>query len=467
MNALGAESYGLIALYTSLQVAISIFDIGLSPAMSKEAARFKSGKISNSYFTSLLRSTELVYLLIMIFILIIGFLFARFIANQWFITETYSTNQIKNLLIIISLLLGLRLVEEFYRSILRGFDDHIWLNKFTSLISFLRWGGAFFLLLLIDKTLKFFFIIQCAISIFAIILYLSKVYNSLPKTTKITKFNIKSLSQIRKFSAGMSVIGFTSFILNQADKLLLSGYIDLSHYGYYMIAVTITSGVAQLVAPISLSIYPKFVSLISNNETNNIKNIFNISSQLISLCIIPLSIVLMFFSKETLFAWTGNTALTLYSYPILQILLLTNLVNSLASMPYILQISYGVTRLTIINNVIAIIFYLLPMFFIINKYGLFVLLCWSLLINIILTFLSINFTFKRFFYGKIKYWFYKSFLIPIAISTICIFFLRLCYFELGNKIFTILYLFGSVVLTILLNLYFMPNVKKYILHVSK
>ncbi|NJL72151.1 MAG: oligosaccharide flippase family protein, partial [Candidatus Competibacteraceae bacterium] len=57
---LGVEAYGLIAVYAVLLAWLSLFDMGLRPALNREMARFLGGERSAEHIRDLLRSIELI-----------------------------------------------------------------------------------------------------------------------------------------------------------------------------------------------------------------------------------------------------------------------------------------------------------------------------------------------------------------------------------------------------------------------
>ena len=55
---LGMEAYGLIGLFALLQAWLSLLDMGMTPTLSREMARFTGGSHSAQSIRDLLRSIE-------------------------------------------------------------------------------------------------------------------------------------------------------------------------------------------------------------------------------------------------------------------------------------------------------------------------------------------------------------------------------------------------------------------------
>ena len=61
---LGIEAYGLIGLFALLQAWLSLLDMGLTPTLGREMARFTGGSRSAESIRDLLRSIEFIALAI-------------------------------------------------------------------------------------------------------------------------------------------------------------------------------------------------------------------------------------------------------------------------------------------------------------------------------------------------------------------------------------------------------------------
>ena len=59
---LGIEAYGLIGVFAFLQISLSFLDMGLTPAVSREMARFRAGAHHVGEVRTLLRSVEVIFL---------------------------------------------------------------------------------------------------------------------------------------------------------------------------------------------------------------------------------------------------------------------------------------------------------------------------------------------------------------------------------------------------------------------
>lgn len=56
VNYMGAEAYGLVGFFAMLQAWFTLLDLGLTPTISRETARYKGGSMSALEFRRLFRA---------------------------------------------------------------------------------------------------------------------------------------------------------------------------------------------------------------------------------------------------------------------------------------------------------------------------------------------------------------------------------------------------------------------------
>ena len=74
-----------------------------------------------------------------------------------------------------------------------------------------------------------------------------------------------------------------------------------------------------------------------------------------AVAILPVTLILAFFSKEILELWTRNPDVVAKSSLLISLLVIGNALNGLMNLPYALQLAHGWTKLAFYQNVIAVI----------------------------------------------------------------------------------------------------------------
>jgi O-antigen/teichoic acid export membrane protein len=155
---LGIESYGLVGLFTVMQVWFGLLDMGLTPALGREMARFNGGGHSPQSIRDLLRSVEVVAFVIVVLIVSMGLSMADWAAPNWLQVINIPIDVVSNALAIIVFVAGLRLLEGIYKSSIVGLQQQVLLNVVCSVLATFRWLGAAVVLAFVSSTVKAFFI---------------------------------------------------------------------------------------------------------------------------------------------------------------------------------------------------------------------------------------------------------------------------------------------------------------------
>ena len=80
---LGVEAYGLIGFYAVMQAWLILFDMGITQTLNREMARFSAGAHTSQSIHDLLRSLEIVALILVACIFLIVFISADYISTRW------------------------------------------------------------------------------------------------------------------------------------------------------------------------------------------------------------------------------------------------------------------------------------------------------------------------------------------------------------------------------------------------
>lgn len=139
---LGIEAYGVIGLYAVLQAWLGLLDMGMTPALSREMARFTGGSRSVESIRDLLRSIEVVAVGIALLAAVGISLAANWMAISWLKVSALPTAVVAQAFAIMGLVTALRFVEGIYRSAILGLQRQVLFNVVNSLMATMRGFGA-------------------------------------------------------------------------------------------------------------------------------------------------------------------------------------------------------------------------------------------------------------------------------------------------------------------------------------
>lgn len=366
---LGMEAYGLIGLFAMLQAWLTLLDMGMAPTLSREMARFGGGSHSVQSIRDLLRSIEIIALIIAGLIALGIWAASRWLATDWLRAEQLPVTVVARAFAIMGIVTALRFIENIYRSSIIGLQKQVLLNVVTATMATFRGLGALGVLAWVSPTIEAFFIWQGLISVIIVLLLGVVVYRTLPAAAESARFSFTALMGIWRFAVGMMTITFLTLLLTQADKILLSRLLTLEAFGYYALATLVANVLLRLVGPITQAFYPRLTELVSRDDESALVSTYHRGAQLITVLAGSAAVILVFFGEVVLGLWTGDIALAQRLTPLVVLLALGTLLNALMHMPYQLQLAHGWPGLTVRINTAAVLVLVPAILWITPRYG--------------------------------------------------------------------------------------------------
>lgn len=366
---LGMEAYGLIGVFAILQAWLSLLDMGMTPTLSREMARYTAGAHTAQSIRDLLRSLEVVSLAAAMLIVLVVWLSASWFSVNWLQARKLPPEEVAQAISIIGIVIALRFVESLYRGAILGLQKQVWLSAVGSGLATLRGGGAVGVLVWVQPSIETFFIWQGLVSILTILTFVFAVYRHLPSSIQAAKFSWFQLKSIWRFAGGMMATTLLVLLLMQVDKIIISRMLSLEVFGYYTLAGIVAAVLYQLTGPITQAYYPRFTELMIKGDIVGLTKLYHQSAQLISVLVVPTALMLVFFGEKILLLWTGNTVLAHNVAPLLSFLALGTMLNCLMHIPYMLTLAYGWPGFAVRQNIVAVILLVPAILWVTPRYG--------------------------------------------------------------------------------------------------
>jgi len=355
INYLGMEAYGLIGVFAILQAWLILLDMGMTPTLNREMARYTAGAHTAKSIRDLLRSLEVICFAIALLVWVAIWISADWLSIHWLQAERLPVEKVARAISIIGFVVAFRFIESLYRGAILGLQKQVWLSVVSSGLATLRWGGAVCVLEWVSPSIEVFFVWQCLVSVVTISAFIFAVYHNMPPSVQVARFSWLQLKNIWQFAGGMMATTLLQLLLMQVDKIILSRMLSLEMFGYYTMAGAVAAVLYMLTQPISQAYYPRFTELVTKNDTEGLIKIYHQSAQLISVLIIPAALMLVFFGKKILTLWTGSTVLAHNAAPLMALLAVGTLLNGLMYIPYMLTLAYGWSGFSLRQNIVAVI----------------------------------------------------------------------------------------------------------------
>ena len=355
---MGMEAYGLVGFYAMLQAWFQLLDLGLTPTMARETARFNGRANDAQDLRQLLRALEGIFVIVA-FLGAAGIVAgADIIANSWLKVQDIPLAEVRQAIILMALIIALRWVCGLYRGAINGFERITWLSSFNILIATARFVLIVPYFIYVGSSPTHFFSYQLAVAVFEVILLIVKTYRLLPTLNKSHKtlWQWEPVRRLIRFSLSIAFTSSVWVVVTQTDKLVLSNFLSLTEYAFFSLAVLVASGVMVVSTPVSGALLPRLSNLSAKGEEIKLIRLYRDATQLVAMVAIPVALVLAFFAKQVLWAWTGNEEISIKAAPILTLYALGNGLLALNAFPYYLQFAKGDLKLHLIGNALFIVF---------------------------------------------------------------------------------------------------------------
>ena len=463
ITSLGIEAWGLVGFMAMLQAWFLLLDMGLTPALSREMARFLGGEHSAQSIRDLLRSLEIVYGVIAVTIIVVVWLCAEWVAENWLSASLLPSSTVRQALAVMGLVVAARMAEQVYRGAIQGLQRQVWLNGALAVVATLRWAGVIPVLVWIEASVQTFFLWQGLISIVSIVVLARYTYHNLPTADKPGRFAPEALHNIKGFAGGMAATTLLALMLTQIDKLLLSKLVPLDQFGYYTLAASVAAALGFLVAPVATALLPRMTECLARSDHGAVLATYHSASQWLAVVLIPASLVMAAFSEPLMIAWTGNRDLAERTAPLLSLLALGTMCNGFMHVPYMAQLAHGWTGLAVRINVVAVCIIVPVIIWSVPKYGV-LGAAWSwLLLNAGYVLIGVHFMHRKILLAEKWKWYRDAVFRPLLVASVSVILLRNLLEFSSNRLGIVLMLLAIGLLTFMIVIGNVPLSKMYLI----
>jgi O-antigen/teichoic acid export membrane protein len=340
---LGAEAYGLVGFFAALQAWFQLLDIGLSPTLARETARFRGGATSALDLRRLLRGLEALFCALALVGGVTLALLSPWLASQWLQSEHLSGSEVRQAVLLMAMTVPLRWVGGLYRGALMGLEQLVWLGGFNAAAATARFVGVIAVLQFVSNDVVAFFTYQLVLGSLELLILWFRVRSSMPPGPSSESWRPAWLAVRRSFglSSTVAISGIVWVLVQQIDKLVLSRMIPLRDFGYFMIAASAASAVTLLASPLAAALAPALARLHAQGNGDEVTRLYLRATLATGAVSMPVAAVLALHAPTVLMAWTGNAIATEFAAPLLGMYALGNALLTLAALPYYLLFARG------------------------------------------------------------------------------------------------------------------------------
>ena len=353
---MGIESYGLVGIYVSLTALLSVLDLGLSPTLSRELARLgvAADARARADERDLVRTFEAVFWAVGLCLGVLWALLSPVVAHHWVGATRLAGGTVERAFLLMGVLVAVQWPSSVYDGGLTGLERQIRLNAIRISMGTIQSAGAAVVLWLVAPSILVYVGWQALCALAQTLLLRHALWGALPGDER-AEFRRELLARHARFAAGMTGISVLAIVLTQTDKVILSRLLPLETFGYYVLASSVASVLTFLVAPAFAALFPRFTQLFASGaDEASIASLYHGAAQAVATLSLPAAGVLVAFGDELLLIWTRDPVIVTHSAPFMRLLAIGSGLNAVMVVPYLLQVSYGWTRLAVVKNVVAV-----------------------------------------------------------------------------------------------------------------
>lgn len=414
---LGMEAYGLIGVYISLQALLFVLDLGLSTTLNRELARHARTGADAGSVHDLVRTLEWMFWPLCVAVALLMVPASTIIAAHWLQPVAFSQERVAHALMLMGFAIAAQWPSSFYAGGLSGLERQVSLNFANIVFATLRWVVVIPVLSLAGATIELYLYWQIAVSVLQTIVMRMLLSRALPDRVRPARFRVDTLRDVRGFALGMFCIAVVAFVLIQVDRIVLSRVLPLDQFGQYVLVATIAAALSRVFSPFFAALYPRYSGLVAANEQDALIVLYHRSNQWLAVVVASVASVMGFFAEDVLRLWTHDPALAAQGAPILAVLVFGTALNGLMNLPYALQLAHGWTRLTLYQNLVAVLIIVPATWWLARQYGaLGAASMWAVL-NLGYITIAVPLMHRRLLQGEMASW-YRHDILPVALAAI-------------------------------------------------
>jgi O-antigen/teichoic acid export membrane protein len=362
---LGAEAFGLVGLFLTLQSICAILDLGIGATLNRELARFSANDADAREQRDLVFTLQAIYWLAAVAIGITIAALAPFVAGYWLKPHSLAVATVTTCVRMMGAAIAIQFPFVFYQAGMLGLQRHVLFNTLSAVIGTLRGPGILLLLGFVSRTPRMYFGAQIAVSAIATSAGALMLWRLLPEAAAHRcRFRRDLLRRVWRFGAAYSANSLANLALLQGDKIILSGVLPLEMFGYYTLAQRLAGGLYAIIIAIDGAIFPRFSAAVATNDELQVASVYHRASQIMTVLLVPPAVIAALFSREVLMLWTHDVTAVRNTHIVLTLLACGMLLHAFAQAPFYLQWAYGWWRLISATNAVLLLT-ILPLYFVV------------------------------------------------------------------------------------------------------
>jgi O-antigen/teichoic acid export membrane protein len=413
LRLLGAEAFGLIGVWLTLQSIVVVLDLGIAATLNREIAQLDAvGDVRQQ--RDVMFTLQALYWLLALIVGLSTIAIAPLVASHWVKPDTLSEQTVRQCIMLMGAVFIVQFPYVLYQSGLLGLQRHVLFNAVNSAVSTLRALAPLAVLWLVAPKPQLFFAAQIVVSALATGTLALVLWRRLRGVDGVPAgFRPALIRRVWRFGAAYTTTSLANLALLQGDNILLSALLPLEVFGYYTLAQRLGSGLYSLICSSNSAVFPHFAAAVMNDAPRELAHAYHRASQLMAVLLMPAAAVMALFAREVLTVWTGDAAAVAHTHVVLALVVVGMLFHGIAQAPFYLQVAHGAWRLINITNLVLVLT-ILPLYAVMaSLYGATGAAAVWVVLNVGYL-LAVPVMHRRFLTGELRSWLRYDVVTPLA-----------------------------------------------------
>lgn len=423
IRGIGAESYGVVAFYGTIQAVVLVLDLGWTALNGRQIALKRSKTITDADFEEYFKSVQIIFYITVVLILFLGIWFSANIAG-FISSDTISLSDLSNYIAIMVVTASFKFIVALYRSSLIAYERQFEVALINIIFVTLRHICPLLPIFFLGYGLEFFIWWQLIIAFVEYVIYMNAIKFSINFSINafIYGADFRPLKSVYKFSAIVALTSGLWMLTSQIDRILIVSNFSLTQFGHY-VPLVMTAALIQMIAhPIATAIRPKLNILYQVSKFKGDEALL-LGVKLISCLTIPASTVLFFCSDSIVLFLLGSTIAESQFQDLsslLRLLVFANMLTSISANLYYYQVAIGNLKWHLTSAVIQPVILMPALYFSIFQFGM-IGAGYAILLTNLIMFLFFIPVFISSGFSKILEWIkiFSTFIFFIYIEAFC------------------------------------------------
>ena len=243
------------------------------------------------------------------------------------------------------------------------------LNSNEIFWNILKTVGSFIVLKYFSGTLISFLWYQCVVVLLQTLSTIILCWRFIEKPEKRPRFNTSILRSLKGYIASMGVASILVALIFQLDKIILGKTLKGVDYGYYVLSNNLALTLFIVSTPVAITLFPHFTAFLHKKQTAALQHEFHKYSRILSVTLLPVFIMMFFFTPELLWIWTGNQEIVDNTSLLVRIMLVGTALDAYMVVPNALLLAASKGKFILAIHTIALIVMVPTTYFLSIYYG--------------------------------------------------------------------------------------------------